>query len=81
MAKIVTWSKEGVVKIPISALFRQGERWCVFVVEQGKARRRDVTAGHRNQDEAEILDGLGTGETVVLHPSNQLDDGMRVRVQ
>ena len=81
MAKIVTWSKEGVVKIPISALFRQGERWCVFVVEQGKARRRAVTVGHRNQDEAEILDGLGTGETVVLHPSNQLDDGMRVRVQ
>lgn len=81
VAKIVTWSKEGVVKIPISALFRQGERWCVFVVEQGKARRRDVTVGHRNQEEAEILDGLGTGETVVRHPSNQLDDGMRVRVQ
>ncbi|MGB9080390.1 MAG: efflux RND transporter periplasmic adaptor subunit, partial [Desulfuromonadaceae bacterium] len=81
MAKIVTWSKEGVVKIPISALFRQGKRWCAFVMEQGKARRRNVTVGHRNQDEAEILDGLGTGETVVLHPSNQLDDGMRVRVQ
>lgn len=81
VAKIVTWSKEGVVKIPISALFRQGERWCAFVVEGGKARRRIVTVGHRNQEEAEILDGLGTGETVVLHPSNLLDDGMRVRAQ
>jgi len=69
------------VKAPISALFRQGERWCAFVVEQGKARRRTVTVGHRNREEAEILDGLGTGETVVLHPSSQLDDGMRVRVQ
>lgn len=81
VAKIVTWSKEAVVKIPISALFRQGERWCVFVAEQGKARRRTVTVGHRNQEEAEITGGLGTGETVVLHPSNQLDDGMRVRMQ
>lgn len=81
MAKIVTWSKEEVVKAPISALFRQGERWCAFVAEQGKARRRTVTVGHRNQEEAEILGGLGTGETVVLHPSSLLEDGMRVKVQ
>lgn len=81
VAKIVTWSKEGVLKAPISALFRQGERWCAFVVEQGKARQRTVTVGHRNREEAEILDGLGTGETIVLHPSSQLDDGMRVRAQ
>jgi HlyD family secretion protein len=79
LARIVTWSKEEVLKIPISALFRQGENWCVFVVEQGKARRRTVTVGHRNQTEAEILGGLTKGETVVLHPSNQLDDGMRVK--
>jgi HlyD family secretion protein len=70
-----------VLKIPISALFRQGEEWCVFVAEQGRARRRTVTVGHRNQSEAEILDGLTKGETVVLHPSNQLDDGLRVREQ
>jgi HlyD family secretion protein len=81
MAKIVTWSKESVEKIPISALFRKGESWCTFVVDQGKARRRTIAIGHRNQEEAEILDGLGAGETVVLHPSNQLDEGMRVRVQ
>jgi HlyD family secretion protein len=74
-------AKEAVVKIPISTLFRQGERWCVFVAEQGKAIRRSVTVGHRNQEEAEITGGLARGETVVLHPSNQLDDGMRVRMQ
>ncbi len=81
MARIVTWSKEGVLKIPISALFRLGKSWGVFVVEHGRAVRRTVAVGHRNQSEAEILDGLTRDETVVLHPSNQLDDGMRVRVQ
>jgi len=49
-------------------------------VEHGVARRRTVTIGHRNQSEAEIVSGLASGETVVLHPSNQLDDNMRVRV-
>lgn len=79
VAKIVTWSNNEVLKIPISALFRQGESWCVFVVEHGRGRRRTVGVGHRNQAEAEIVNGLGKGETVVLHPSNQLDDGMRVK--
>lgn len=78
LAKIVTWSKEEVLKIPISALFRQGENWSVFVVVKGKATRRTVTAGHRNQSEVEIVGGLAKGERVVLHPSNQLNDGMRV---
>jgi len=81
LAKIITWSGAEVLKIPISALFRQGESWCTFVVEQGRAVRRSVTVGHRNQLEAEILSGLKKGETVVLHPSNQLDNGMRVREQ
>lgn len=79
LARIVTWAKKEVLKVPISALFRQGDNWCVFVVELGRAMRRTVTAGHRNQAEAEILTGLSKGETVVLHPSNQLDHGMRVR--
>ncbi|MFA7404674.1 MAG: efflux RND transporter periplasmic adaptor subunit [Pelobacteraceae bacterium] len=78
LAKIVTWSKEEVTKIPISALFRQGESWSVFVVEQGRSKQRAVTIGHRNQSEVEIVSGIAKGETVVLHPSNQLNDGMRV---
>ena len=81
LARIVTWSGEEMLKIPISALFRQEQSWFSFVVEQGRVQRRTVTVGHRNQVEAEILNGLGKGETVVLHPSNQLDDGMRVREQ
>ncbi|MDD2272211.1 MAG: efflux RND transporter periplasmic adaptor subunit [Desulfuromonadaceae bacterium] len=79
MARIITWSGDTTVKIPINALFRQGENWCVFVVKNDRVARRTVTVGHRNQTEAEILNGLSQGETVVSHPSSQLDDGMRVR--
>lgn len=78
LAKIVIWSNDAVLKVPVSALFRQGESWCVFVVAHGRAGRRTVTVGHRSQAEVEIETGLAKGETVVLHPSNQLDDGMRV---
>jgi HlyD family secretion protein len=37
-----------------------------------------VEVGHRNPLEAEILSGLQQGEEVVLHPSNELKDGMRI---
>jgi HlyD family secretion protein len=80
-AKIVTWEGNGVLKIPGSAAFREAGGWRVFVVEDGKAHRRAITIGHRNQAEAEVLDGLTAGEEVILHPSNQLRDAVRVQAE
>lgn len=77
--RTVLWSSEKVLKIPQSALFRQGQHWNVFAIESGRAKRRDVEVGQRNESEAQILQGLTTGEEVVLHPSNDVSDGMRVR--
>lgn len=79
--RIVTWEAPDVLKIPGSATFRQGDNWSVFVVEDGRARLRVIQVGHRNQVEAEILAGIGPSEIVVLHPSNQLQNGVRVRMR
>ena len=76
--QIVVWQAADVLKIPSSALFRAGERWNVFVVEWGDAARREVKIGHQNSAEAEVLEGLTPGETVILHPPNQLADGAAV---
>ena len=78
-AKIVVWSGENVLKIPVSALFRRGGVWSVFVVESGRARVRDVEIGQRSAFEAEIVKGLQPGEIVVRHPSNDVAAGTRVR--
>lgn len=80
-ARIVTWEGQNVLKIPGSAAFREGEAWSVFVIEEGRAHGKRVEIGHRNQTEVEILQGLTAGQEVILHPSNQLKDGMRVRAQ
>src|SRR5688500_5363198 len=34
--RIIVWQNENILKIPSSALFRDGEKWNVFVVESGK---------------------------------------------
>jgi len=76
--KIVVWSTENVLAIPASALFREGDAWSVFVVDGGKARRRSIEVGQQNDEEAEVKNGVAEGETVVLHPPNQLADGASV---
>jgi HlyD family secretion protein len=77
-ARVVVWEGEDLVKAPSSALFRVGERWATFVVEEGVARQREVRIGTRGIAETEIVDGLAPGDRVVLFPSDQLRDGARV---
>ncbi|HZW20021.1 efflux RND transporter periplasmic adaptor subunit [Noviherbaspirillum sp.] len=77
-ARIVIWSADKVDKVAGSSLFRVGDAWHVFVVEDGRAREREVRIGQRNQDEAQVLSGLAPGTTVVRYPSNALTDGVRV---
>jgi HlyD family secretion protein len=80
-ARIVVWQETDILKVPSSALFRHGRDWNVFVVENSRAVRRLIQIEHRNAVEAEILKGLREGEVVVVHPSEQLDDGVRVQVR
>lgn len=80
-AHIVVWSADEVIKVPASALFRCAETWCVFVIESGLAKRRNVKIGHRNVQEAEVLEGLTPGETVIRHPANQIEEGVRVEMK
>jgi HlyD family secretion protein len=78
--RIVTWESADVVQVPVSALFRHGESWAVFVVEGDVARRVDITIGHRNSQTAEVTQGLTVGARVVAHPPDTLADGVTVRV-
>jgi HlyD family secretion protein len=77
-ARIVVWEGDDVVKVPASALFRRGSAWNVFVVDGGRARRRAVKLGQRSAMEAQVLDGLNAGDLVIVHPSDQVDEGVRV---
>jgi HlyD family secretion protein len=79
-ARIVVWEGENVLQIPSSALFRHDGDWNVFVVENGRAQQRRIDPGHRNPIEVEIRAGLKEGETVIVHPSDLVKDGVRIEV-
>ncbi len=85
-ASFTLWQQDKVLQVPASALFRssaktgEGEQdqWAVFVVTDGRARLRPVRIGERNGLAAQVIDGLKAGERVILHPSDEVADGVRV---
>lgn len=76
--RVVVQDQRDVLKVPVSALFRSGESWAVFVDDDGTARLREISLGQRNTLEAEVSDGLAEGDDVVLHPSDAVIDGVDV---
>ncbi len=77
-AHIVTHREEQAVKVPVGALFREGEGWAVFTVQGEVARKRSVKVPRRNGVEAMVEHGLQPGERVVVYPSDALRDGAKV---
>jgi HlyD family secretion protein len=76
--RIVVWEGEDVVQVASGALFRRSEGWAAFVLEDGRARLRPVEIGARTPAAVQILEGLETGARVVLHPGDDVADGVRV---
>lgn len=72
--RIITW-KGPALRMPMGALFRCGESWCAFKVENGRAKRVVVTIGHRGADAVEVVSGLRSGERVVVHPNDRITEG------
>lgn len=77
-AQFVVWQGD-VVRVPAAALLRQSERWYVFIAEADRAHLREVRPGHRGAQQVEVRAGLKPGDRVVIFPSAELRDGVRVR--
>jgi HlyD family secretion protein len=73
---ITTWAADDVLTVPVSAVFRHGDAWAVYVDQGGHARLTPVEVGRRNQDRAQILAGLDAGARVIVHPSDRVQDGV-----
>lgn len=80
-AKMVTDRNENALKVKTSALFREQNRWAVFVLNDESVKLAFVEIGKRNDQEAEVLKGLEEGQVVVLHPGDNLVDGALAAVR
>jgi HlyD family secretion protein len=77
-ARLVLWRGEDVLKVPQGAVFRHGDGWAIFRIEDRVAHLRPVTIGHRGDTEVEIVSGAAPGDLLAVHPGDRVKDGVRV---
>jgi RND family efflux transporter MFP subunit len=71
--------REHAVVVPEGAIQASEQGFVTYVVEQGRARVRPIQIGLRTGSGiVEILDGVKSGETVVVEGSDRLADGVAV---
>jgi len=80
-ARVLVYSEQGATKVSSAALFREGDKWALFVIAGRKAAKRMVAVDRRNASEALIKGGVQEGDTVVVHPSTSVADGVTIAVR
>jgi len=76
--RIVVSEKPDVLLAPTSSLFRTEGEWSAFVVQGDVVHKRLVKIGERNEQFAEVLEGLSAGDKVVTYPGETLKQGSRI---
>ena len=71
-------TSEQVLAVPSAAVVRDDGKDAVFVVEDGRAQRVEVTLGAQGEDVVEVTRGLSGGERVVVRDADRLTDGQAV---
>lgn len=77
---VVIWHRPDVLQVPITAMFRHGNAWAVFIVHNERAKLTPIEVGMTNDEVAQVLSGLDPTDVVVLHPSDRVKDGALVSV-
>ncbi len=67
------------VAVPAAAVFRDGRRDAVWVVQNGRARERPVRLGAQGRSRVQVVEGLKVGERVVVRGADQVRAGDEVR--
>lgn len=79
-ADFILSKKEKVLTLPASVILQKGEEEYVFVVDNGRARRRVLRTGLKNEEVVEVVSGLQPGEKVIDQGKGKVKDGQMVEV-
>lgn len=81
VAEFIIWKGEEVLQVPSSSLFRTGEaEWALFMVDRGESKLRRVEIGRQSGLYTQIVSGLEAGDTIITHPDERIEDGVKVRL-
>lgn len=70
---------EDALAVSSAAVFREGQRDAVWVVDRGAAELRTVRVGAQGEELVEVLEGLTEGERVVVAGADQVRAGQQLQ--
>lgn len=76
---LVVREEKNTVVVPADAVLGRIERYA-FVVEQGKAVRKPVSLGIRENNRVQVIEGLDASDTLVVVGQRVVDDGEEVTI-
>jgi HlyD family secretion protein len=75
---ILLSESKDVLTVPITALFREQQKWAIYAVVDDQVEKRHLKLGNMNHLFAEVVSGLEENQAYVLHPNDQIVNGVRV---
>jgi HlyD family secretion protein len=76
--RIITAASENALAVPERSTFREHNQWNVFIANHGNAQKQAVQLGLKNDDWAEVIEGLSADDTLIADPPNDLAEGVGV---
>ena len=80
-ARLILWQADNLIQVPQGAVFRRGDGFAAFRIDDGVARLCPVEVGHRGERNVEIIKGLAAGARVAVHPGDRIKDGVAVEAR
>ena len=77
---IVISEKDNVLLVPITATIEENSKTFVWVEDEGRAKKVEVTTGSSSIDDIEITSGLTEGTKVITRPPSSIQKGTRLKV-
>ena len=75
---VVIWTEKDVLRVPLTALFKQGNAWQAYGVRGARAELKTLEIGEMNGQFAQVIEGLARDDRVIEHPSGRIESGRRV---
>lgn len=77
-ARVAVEEQSNALRVPLGALFRQGDGWATYKVVDGRAVLTQVETGIPDENFRVVTSGLELGDIVILFPGPEVGDGARV---
>jgi hypothetical protein len=69
------------VSVPVSAVIANGKTGSVFLINDGKAEKREVALGLKTAQTITVLSGISAGDRLAGDNLDKLHDGDKVKTQ